>query len=108
MGSSSFVFGGLNETAHRSHDKLEADKEWRPLHEEEAATAVGSNGSGMMGLGMMGPGIMNGHMDWQDAGPPVTPYPGQNSTWGHQGMNGNNGSWQGDGCCGWGMMRPGN
>jgi len=76
--------------------------------QEEAATAVGSNGSGMMGMGMMGPGIMNGHMDWQDAGPPVTPYPGQNSTWGHQGMNGNNGSWQGDGCCGWGMMRPGN
>lgn len=78
--------------------------------QEEAGTAVGPNGmgSGMMGMGMMDWGMMNGHMGWQAVVPPVTPYPGQNPAWEHHGMNGNNGSWQGDGCCGRGMIRPGN
>ncbi len=88
----------------------ELDDEALAQLQEEVETAVGFNrvGSSMMGIGMMEPDMMNGHMDWQDMVPPITPYPGQNPAWGHHGMNGNNGSWQGDGCCGQGMIRPGN
>ena len=77
------------------------------LQEEMAKTTAGSGmmGQGMMGPGMMGPGMMNSHMDWQVE---ATPGPGENPTWGHHGGNGGHGQWQGDTCCGWGMMGPGN
>ncbi len=83
----------------------ELDNEALAQLQEEAETAVGLN---RMGPGMMESDMMNGHMGWRDVVPPVTPYPGQNSAWEHHGMHGNHGSWQGDGCCGRGMMRSGN
>ena len=72
------------------------------LQEEIAETTTGS---GMMGQGMMGQGMMNSHMDWQVEAPPT---PGENPTWGNHGGNGGHRQRQGDSCCGWGMMRPGN
>ncbi|MCB9434855.1 MAG: cytochrome c [Ardenticatenaceae bacterium] len=72
------------------------------LQEEMAKTTAGP---GMMAQDMMGPGMMNSHMDWQVE---ATPGPGENPTWGHHGGNGGHGQWQGDTCCGWGMMGPGN
>ena len=72
------------------------------LQEEMAKTTAGP---GMMAQDMMGPGMMNSHMDWQVEAPPT---PGENPTWGNHGGNGGHRQRQGDSCCGWGMMRPGN
>lgn len=75
------------------------------LQEEAVETTIGP---GMMGYGTMGNDMMNSHMDRQEMVPSVMSYPGQNPAWGHYSMNSSSGSWQGDSCCGWGMMRPGN
>lgn len=84
---------------------VELIRYWPELDEESLAQLQEEMAKTTAGPDMMGQGMMNRHMDWQVE---TTPTPGEDPTWGHHGRNGGHGQWQGDTCCGWGMMRPGN
>ena len=84
---------------------VELIRNWPELDEASLAQLQEEMAKTTAGPGMMGQGMMNSHMDWQVE---ATPGPGENPTWGHHGGNGGHGQWQGDTCCGWGMMGPGN
>lgn len=98
-------------SAEQIDDLVDLIRRWPELNDDDLAElqeeATNLNiGPNMMQPGMMGSGMMNSHMGWQRMAPNTTPNSGQNSGWGHHGMN--NSNWQSADCCGQGMMRPGN
>lgn len=84
---------------------VELIRYWPDLNEDSLAQLQEEIAETTAGSGINGQGTMYNHMDWWVE---ATPVPGENPTSGHHGGNGSHGQWQGDTCCGRGMMRPGN